>query len=221
MPTDRDLLAELYAAVETLTKTRSEVILQGDAETARVTRVTSKALIAQLREAIVSTVGAHASGGTLASQRNVLDSDAYDAYRKISKAIIRLYGETTSAAPFPQPEQNLRTWYIAVSNQYRSGKLSSANLGAHVRLLESWVTRIDHKLNPPVVIEIISPCPECGKEWAETGEGRTRALRVVYSLGLDGSISSRYAHCECCGTKWDNLHRLGELLDDSAKVTVA
>ncbi len=224
MPTGRDFLAELLAAVDMLTKERVEEIFQSsDGRTWR-TKITSPALIKQLRDSIVSTVGTHPVGGTLPNQRSVLDSDSYERYKKMVSSIGVLYGGQTAASQFPTPEQNLRIWYIGVSNQYRVGKISDTNLKNYVRLLEGWVAMIDNKLNPPETLDIIAPCPVCLAIWAEEGGERVRAIQIVYRLGIDRSVSSTRGKCRACSAAWKGttgLQKLREMIDEKTQNILA
>lgn len=223
MPTDRDLRDELTNAVDILIRHRVEEITQGEGDKARKAYVLAPALLKQLRNAIVSTVGAHPNSGTLPSQRNVLDSDAYETYTRISAAIVKLYGERTAAVPFNTPEQNLAIWHDKTVVDYSHGRISDSNIIQYVVLVENWVRQIDDKLNPPHTIELLSPCPYCKEEWVISRVGRARALQVVYRLGINGDISSTYGHCLGCAKRWNGkteVAQLGRLLDESTKNTV-
>lgn len=211
MPAGRNYLNELLSAVDLLTKDRFEEIFQTQNGETRRVKLKQPPLLAELRDAISSTVGAHPSGGTLPNQRSVLDSDAFEQYEKITAQIIELYNERTTAAPFDSPEQNLRIWYIAVAGQYQSGLVSDKSFHRYIKTLEGWIEMIDEKLNPAQALDILAPCPNCGELWAESKGERIQAIQIVYRLGLDSSVSSTKGTCRACKKVWDGKNGLFQL----------
>lgn len=214
---DFNAIDELLKAVDRLTVIQVTAVWQEIGDERVATKVTHPPLIRMLREAVTSSIGAPSGGGALPNQRNVLDSDALDKYDAIESAILRAYKRTTSAAPYLMPEQNLRQVYIAISNDFRAGKMSEEALLEELNLWSGWVRKIEDKLFPPTTLEVISPCPQedCGKRWATNSDGESvPAIVIEYrepSSDRVNALAKSHAKCRACGTVWRGDRRLREL----------
>jgi hypothetical protein len=165
--------------------------------------VTHDALLQQLREAVISSVGARPGGGGLPSERNVIDSDALEQYEAYESTIIGMYKEVTDAVPFDSPEKNLRQWYIEFSNRARAGKVSGEVVAKRASKLAKMVSGIENKLNPPSVMEITSPCPRCGKAYGVDEQGVYRHAIIVESrIDENKSLDDTKARCVECKATW-------------------
>jgi hypothetical protein len=160
-------------------------------------------LLRQLREAVRSTTGAHAVGGGLASERNVIDSEALEQYEKAKEQIVCLYQEVTDARPFPDPVSNLRQWFIQFSNQARAGKVSREVVKKKYRILYKMASAIEGRLNPPTILEITSPCPRCGVSHGADERGAYRHAVIVESrIEVYKSLENTKATCVSCNATW-------------------
>ena len=126
VPLSNEFLDDLLALVDRLTmQHRSTVGIETeDGGEAKVT-IKHDPLLDQLRAAVWSEKRNRPGAGGIPSERNVIDSDALEQYEKISAQIARLYKETTSAAPFATPSENLRSWFVAFKMQIEMQKVSS------------------------------------------------------------------------------------------------
>jgi hypothetical protein len=165
--------------------------------------VTHDPLLHQLRAAVRSTTGAHAVGGGLASERNVIDSEALEQYEKAKLQIVCLYQEVTDARPFPDPVVNLRQWYIVFANLARSGKVSRDVVQKKYRILYKLASSIEGRLNPPTTLEITSPCPRCGVSHGADDKGAYRHAVIVESrIEVYRSLEHTRATCVVCKATW-------------------
>ena len=181
---------------------QSSFTVEVDNDTRRVT-VDHEPLLQQLRQAVISSIGARPGGGGLPSERNVIDSDALEQYETYEKAIVNLYKQVTDSVPFESPEKNLRQWFIEFSNRARSGKVSVDVVHKHVRKLADMVNTIENKLNPPSVMEITSPCPRCGKAYGLDEQGVYRHAIIVESrIDENKSLDDTRARCVSCRATW-------------------
>lgn len=181
---------------------QSSFTIEIDDDIRRVT-VDHEPLLKQLRDAVISSVGARPGGGGLASERNVIDSDALEQYEAYEKTIIGLYKEVTDAVPFETPEKTLRQWYIEFANRARSGKVSMDVVHKKAKKLSSIVSAIENKLNPPSVMEITSPCPRCGVAYGMDEQGVYRHAIIVESrIDENKSLDDTRARCVACKATW-------------------
>jgi hypothetical protein len=213
---DFNPMEELRKAIDALSTTQVTSVWQ-EVDGDRIpTKVTLTPLIRDLRESITSNIGAPSGGGALASQRNVIDAEALHMYDALEGKILRSYRDATSAVPFVQPEQNLRQWFIAFTNQQRAGKVSEETMLETLNSWSGWVRKIEDKLWPATTIEITAPCPmpECGKRWTEQGGESVTAVIVEYRKPTDdrsNALSRSVARCRACGMVWRGDTRLREL----------
>jgi hypothetical protein len=201
----------LHDVVDKLTIGQSTTILQEFENGKRATKVTIPPLIELLRESISSS-SSGAGGGSLPDERNVLDSDAAEKYDRIVSNILSAFRMATTAKPFASPEQNLRQWFIAISNAHRAGKVNDDELFKWANRWGRWERTIDDKLFPPTTLEVTSPCPLCGHRWATNSDGDSiPAIIVEYRKPQSeriNSLSKSFAKCRHCETVWRGDTRL-------------
>jgi hypothetical protein len=213
-------------AVDKLTVTKVTVIWQEFELGPKSTKVTQPPLILMLRQAIASSTSGSGGGGALPNQRSVIDGDALDMYEKLSKDILKAYKSVTTAAPFQEPEKNLRQWFIAVSNQVRGGKLDEGTLLTDAQIWFDWIRIIEDKLFPPTTLEVVAPCPVegCGKRWAKSAGGDSIPAIVIQhrppSSDRVNALAKSHAKCRACGTVWRGDRKLRELAFDIDRMQV-
>lgn len=157
--------------------------------------------LTQLRDAITPS-GNNAGGGSLARERNVIDTGALDLYRAIKTAIddaARLVGATID----DHPETTLKRWLVAARHRITTDAYETE--WAH--RWQRHARAIDAKLNPPVQVEIMRPCPMCGErraidQHAPGGPALVTALVVQYHRGGDDMLDDATAMCRFCDAVW-------------------
>lgn len=187
---------------------KSAVIVEDDDGTEQKVYIQHDALLKQLRELVHSSLGSSVQGAGLASERNVIDADALDYYEALSRQIRRLYSEVSDAKPFPDPESNLRQWFIQFAQQATSRKVSDSVIAEKTKKIASMVYGIESKLNPPTVLEITAPCPRCGASHATDEQGVYRRAILIESRVVQyRSLENTKARCIACLAVW--LHGRG------------
>jgi hypothetical protein len=204
-----ETLGDILAVVDRLTMPHETAVLveHDDGSSERV-KIRHDALLKQLRDAVRSSTSSHPIGGGLASERNVIDSDALEQYEAISRKIAKMFSEVSDATPFGEPESNLRYWYIAFANLVGLKKVGSDVVEDKYKTLNRIASSIETKLNPPTILEITSPCPRCGKEFGTDEHGvYRRAILVESRITEYRSLDHTRARCIVCQATW--LHGRG------------
>lgn len=214
---DFNPLEIVLKAVDKLTVLQVTAIWQEFEDGRRATKVTQPSLIRLLREAVASSTSGTGGGGALPNQRSVIDGDALDMYGILCGDILTAYKGVTTAVPFEEPEKNLRQWFLAVSNDFRAGKLTEGGLLEDAQVWFDWVRKIEDKLFPPTTLEVVAPCPVegCGKRWAKNGSGESIPAIVIEhrrpSSDTVSALAKSHAKCRACGTVWRGDRKLREL----------
>lgn len=171
-------------------------------------------LIRLLREAIASTLTG--GNGLAASASKVpFDPDAREQYDTLDGVILGALQSTGATAPHLLPEQNLRAWYTAFNTT-----ATEDDTDFWFKVWQIWETKIEAKLAPPIVLELIDTitkkpydCPKCGMGWFETilnsgPDGRGKrwydrekriALTATYRPDAHGGLDRAAVECGCCG----------------------
>lgn len=204
MHLSNDTLGDILAVVDRLTTPhKTAVLVERDDGSEYKEWIVHQPLLKQLRESVRSSTGAHPGAGGLASERNVIDSQALEQYEAVSSQIRRLYLETTDATPFTTPEANLRAWYVAFRRVVESRKISREVVESKYRKLNRIASAIESKLNPPTVLEITAPCPRCGATHATDDDGvYRRAILVESRITEYRSLDHTRARCVACNATW-------------------
>jgi hypothetical protein len=200
---------DLLTLVDRLTQPhKSGVIVEDDDGTEQKVYISHDALLKQLRQLVHSSLGSSVQGAGLASERNVIDSDALDQYEALKRQIRRLYGEVSDAKPFPEPESNLRQWYICFKRQVEARKVSEDVVADKTRKIAGMVYAIENKLNPPTILEITAACPRCGATHSNDEQGVYRRAILIESRVVQyRSLDNTKARCIACLAVW--LHGRG------------
>jgi len=199
-----DTLGDILALVDRLTLPHKTAVLVEDDDGAESKKwIEHEALLVQLRNSVRSSTGAHPGAGGLASERNVIDSDALEHYDALVGQIQRLYAEVTDARPFRHPESNLRAWYVAFKRQVESKKVGREVVETKYKRLNRMASAIESKLNPPTVLEITAACPRCGATHAVDESGVYRRAVVIESRITEyKSLDHTRARCVACCATW-------------------
>lgn len=173
-------------------------------------------LIKLLREAIASSL---TGGNGLASDssRVPFDPDALEQYDLMEKVILDAFRGVTIFGTIPHltPEKNLRAWYAAFQVS-----ATEEDTALWMKVWQAWTTKIEAKMAPPVVMELLDlstmtpfECPECGMGWFEKilnsgpdlrgGRWYERekriALTAMYRPDGNGGLEASAVECGCCG----------------------
>src|SRR5690606_32426502 len=94
---------------------------------------------------------------------------------------------------------DLRSWYVAFSAS-AGGSLDDF----YVRQLRSWGEQIRGMLNPPKMLQITAPCPECLEASYPNDEGDLVPYPVVVQYWANGASvwDGAKASCRACGFEW-------------------
>lgn len=155
-------------------------------------------LLTQLAEAIRGTIGA-GSSGTLASERNLLDSDALMKFIQVQSQI-RDWCHGLKITPGPDPAANLRAWYVARLKHPAEHSVEDAA----IKQLGKWAGMIRSKLDPFRERELPDPCPICNAtSWWKDGAEYFRPLIIKYkpASGPD-MIQEARGLCRFCEAQW-------------------
>lgn len=176
-------------------------------------RLRQKPRLEALREAIHPS-GNSAGGGALARERNLINTGALDLYRAIVRDIdnaARIVDATIDPA---NPCITLKRWLIHARHKVTTDSYEA-------EWASKWDKRridIDNMLNPPVVIELMRPCPICGETKAidrnaPGGPAIVTALIVQYRKSDEDTEpdpetpaaaipENSTAMCRFCDTVW-------------------
>ena len=155
-------------------------------------------LLGQLRGALRPSLGKTQDGHSGVGERSVLNIAAFDLYEDIDGRIASLWLMATETGRLRgSPEKNLQAWYVAFAATWAFGEISDAQLLLALARTSSFVTRIENYFDPPLVREVLAPCPTCSQRYAIVGGVRVSALYVEYRRG-----SELMARCHCCPSVW-------------------
>ncbi|WP_167131942.1 DUF7341 domain-containing protein [Paramicrobacterium chengjingii] len=181
-------------------------------------------LIAQLRQAVASSLGRTESGRSDPAARVPVNGEALIKYQQIEEAILQRFADVTERVPGLLPEDNLRAWYVEFHRYAKEPEEI-----AERDILKGWALWIREQFDPPRVRELVdsdgnaAACPECGFDWFDQvlnrGKGwadvqRSVALTVTYRDDERGGLTASFARCGLCGQTWHGPQGIRELAWD-------
>jgi hypothetical protein len=149
-------------------------------------------LLPRLREAISSSLGGTRSGVHAAHERSLLNVAAFTLYEDLDGRISVLTGDASG-----WPEDRLRAWKLRYLAEYSRGEVPEPAWLVTLGILGGWVRRIEDLLDPPIVLELLAACPNCGARHIITADLQMSALFAGYRRGAD-----IMARCRVCGMSW-------------------
>lgn len=194
----------LTEAIRELTQPWNE-ILPPDDDRDGYTVIDHKPRIHILRDLIGSSSGGTTAGGTLASNRNLVNVPALDLWQRIdeqTRAALEQYGKRPKRELADALDQ-LGTDGDALRATNDMTEIDHSRLTAKV---ERWKADIENLYDPATKKEIKSACPGCGVERVETAEGESWALSAYYWKGQEPA-----ATCAACARHWQGSRALLEL----------
>ena len=196
---------ELLDAVDDLTLPKPVKIPTDDG----YTWAREDALLVQLQEAIISSIGGTAGGRTSPWTRNVLDSAALHQATIITSTIGD-WCRMVDIKPTRDAVTDLRAWYVAMlATPDRDDQF-------YIRQMTVWAHQIRDMINPPKTVEITATCPACGQgQWTnDLGERIANPLLLTYRPETGSIWQDAKATCRACSTLWEGEWRLRELRHD-------
>lgn len=156
-------------------------------------------LLSRLRESISSSLGGTRNGVRAASERSLLNVAAFTLYEDLDGRISVLTGDAAG-----HPEDRLRSWRNRYAASRTRGEVDEPTWLLTVSILGGWVLRIEDLLDPPVVMELLAPCPSCGARHIITNQDtQMSALYAGYRRGSD-----IMARCRVCSMRWTGESQL-------------
>lgn len=155
-------------------------------------------LLPRLREAIASSLGGTRGSVHAAHERSLLNVAAFTLYEDLDGRISVLCDDASG-----WPEDRLRTWLARYQVAHARGEVGEPAWLFTLTILGGWVHRIEDLLDPPVMLELLAACPNCGARHIITAEQQMSALYAGYRRG--GDIMAR---CRVCGMTWTGESQL-------------
>lgn len=204
-PDTQFLLISLREDIDRLTLPYKQTIVQevGESEIAVEKReILFKPLFTQLQDAIGSSQSVAARGGGDMSTRSVLDASALMLMADIEDDLRSLWNLVFAPVRRARPVENIRSvrqLMIQINRLVMDDRLDEEELWKIKHIVHAWVTQIDAKFDPPVLIEVTRPCPHCQESFVYD-EFNDRILALVVEWRK--SFESSSAECRACGYTW-------------------
>ena len=203
--------------VDKLTKRYKQVILQevdGPEVKLEKAEVMLDPLLVQLANAIGSSQSVAARGGGDISTRSVLDASALMLMTDIEEDIKGLWQalfEPQRRARPVEPVRAVRQMMMQINKLVLDDRMEGEQLLKVKQIFQSWVYQIETKFDPPVVIEITRPCPNCHQSFVyDEFNDRMLALVVEWRKSFENSV----AVCRACGQSWLGQNELRQMRFD-------
>lgn len=198
----------LLENVEKLSKPYVETVDQEQNGKTKKVKITHPPLFVQLDEAVSSSQTTVKRGGTLASQRNVIDTSAWMLRDAIYGEMHALWGRLINKRMPDDLVTAISRWHLEVRNAVDRGRLQAGSVWKAVRRTGAWVAQIEMKFDPPVTLEVTRPCPECEHKhvYNEHNE-RVAAVVIVWQK----SFANSNAVCRACAKTWYGETELRQL----------
>lgn len=203
------LMQAIFDRIESLTKPNTVVVAAEDEKGNQTkTKVVVDSLLEQLENAVQSTqLYGVKRGAALANTRNVLDLSALVLLGQISEELEVMRHEINDFRPRrPSLVEAVQQFYahLQLAVQYQP----DLPLEPILKTLGYWVNAINVKFDPPVVLDITRPCPECGADYVfDEYDDRHRAVVISWKKTFDKSR----AECRACGQSWVGESELRQL----------
>lgn len=200
----------LLSAVDALTKPVVEHHRQtdDDGKFLGTHTVEHASLLEQLRAAVNPSSNTAAGSASLASTRNLINTQALFLYSKIAAAVGD-WARMASTEPTRDPAVALRRWYVRFTAYEGEADWYTAELNR-------WAGRIRNLLDPPKTVELLPPCPVCKATVWVNDDGETVPHPVVleYRVTAEGRVPRPRVSCRACGEAWDSMAAIEELAEE-------
>ena len=152
-------------------------------------------LIAQLREAISSSLGAGSGAGS-GQAGGLLNTAAFTLYEHID-GIARGWTESLGWTGKGFLELHVLELPDLIQAAHARGDIDDDLRERLEAMFGQWVYQIEDLFDPPHEKELTAPCPTCGERFHI--EGDTQQAAVVIPVKRGRAI---IAECRCCGAMW-------------------
>lgn len=162
-----------------------------------------EALLAQLREARTSSVGAGSGGG--AGDGGLINVAALSLWEQID-GVARAWMREFHRPHAGDLADVIRQLPRVVQAEHANGTITDTQREELDAMPAQWVAMIEDLFDPPHQKELTAPCPECGERYVTqeiVENGRvvetTRAAAVIIPVKRGRAI---VAECRSCGAMW-------------------
>ena len=199
------LLIAIRDSVDKLTRPYKETVIQdGGGPKVELIKhtVDFKPLLMQLQEAIGSSQSMVSRGSSDISTRSVLDAGALMLMTTIEDELKDLWLAFFNGVLASKPLETgraIRQLLIRINKTVMDNKIDNDELWKTKNVIARWVELIETKFDPPVVIEVTRPCPQCRASFV-FDEFNDRYLALVVEWHKSFETSS--AECRSCGYTW-------------------
>lgn len=204
---------DLLTAVQALTRPQVEHFTQKDDDggLVKIHSIEHACLLDELAAAVNPSTNKSAGSASMASTRNLIDSDALFEWSKMSAAIggwCRIVGVT----PTRNRVHDLDAWYVRFT---AIPHLDDNDIEWYRIELRRWANLIRNMLEPPKRFELTTPCPVCKSDTWVNPDGETvrHPILVQYRVSPEGAPVKPSARCrnEDCDAEWDSIEAIEEL----------
>lgn len=203
-------LTDLNTTVDVLTRPWSDVLSPRESGTGNYRPIDYPPLLDMLREAIGASLGRTRSGASPAAERSVLNLAALDLWEEIDSTTRAWCLELSKSRAPVELKDALRALVGHLQAAHASHQIEQTRFERLARKITGWRQKIWVLFDPPVVKELIGPCPACEETAFYTPDGKTTALIAYYWKNLHPR-----ARCQRCGEAWEGesqLISLGKVL---------
>lgn len=205
--TDLALIA-LAENINRLTKPHREPVDQSIDGKRRTVYIDHEPLLEQLNNAVTSTQTQSKTGGSLASQRNMLDASALMLQDAIRQTLTRNWTKVSWKRIPKDLTQAVEVWHRRLELSTRNGEINAKTLWRAVHLTKTWIFAIEQKFDPPITLEVTRPCPLCDSEYVYN-QFNERSASVVITWRK--SFERSFANCRACDHTWFGESELRQL----------
>jgi hypothetical protein len=201
-------LIALAQNIDRLTKTHREPVDRVIDGKRQVVYVEHDPLLDQLNDAVTSNQTYSKKGGSLASQRNVLDASALMLQDAIRQTLTRNWTKTSWKRVPRDLTKAVDVWHRRLELAARNGEITAKTLWRAVNLTKSWAHAIEQKFDPPITLEVTRPCPLCDVKYVHNDfDERVAAVVITWRKSFEKS----FATCRACDHSWYGESELRQL----------
>jgi hypothetical protein len=198
---------ELDEIIAKLTEPYSETLYTNNGQETQATGlILMPPMLQQLAEAIGSSTTIKTPGLGSANTRAILDFSALALVNEINRQMRTLWELSINS---PRPKNLVKTikrWQAYVHHLGPNQDLD--NIKDAIKTMNHWINQIDLKFDPPVVLDISQPCPNCHVQRVENSEqDLIHSVRIIWRRSFDSSKGE----CLNCHKTWVGERELRQL----------
>ena len=174
----------------------------------QTTYVEHDALLVQLDQAVSSSQTFSKKGGSLASERSMLDASALMLQDAIRQTLTRNWTKVSWKRVPKDLTKAVGVWHRRLELAARNGEVTAKVLWRAVQLTKTWIFAIEQKFDPPITLEVTRPCPECDVQYVYNQfDERNAAVVITWRKSFERSFAS----CRACDRAWYGESELRQL----------